>query len=71
MGCIWVQISSQCMIMEEEKRGDYNDFSQRMSNSLSKRWVCMLLKTYLGFFSLNGLLNTFVGNEDIYSMSER
>ena len=56
--------------MKEERRRDYNDFSLRMSSSLSKRWVCVLLKTYLGFFSLNGLLNTFVGNKDIYSMGE-
>ena len=56
--------------MEEERRRDYNDFSLGMSSSLSKRWVCVLLKTYLGFSSLNGLLNTFVGNEDIYSMGE-
>ena len=56
--------------MEEERRRDYNDFSLRMSSSLSKRWVCVLLKSYLGFFSLNDLLNTFVGNKDIYSMGE-
>ena len=27
-----------------------------MSSSLSKRWVCVQQKTYLGFFSPNGLL---------------
>ena len=37
-----------------------------MSGSLFKRWVCVLLKTYLGLFSLNGLLTIFIGNEGIY-----
>ena len=55
VGCVWVQISSQGMTIGEGKRRGYNDFSLRMSSSLSKRWVYVLLKTYLRFFSLNGL----------------
>ena len=39
---VWVQISSQGMIMGEGTRRDYNDFSLRMSSSLSKRWVCVV-----------------------------
>ena len=42
VGCVWVQISSQGMSMGEGRRKDYNDFSLRMSCSLSKRWVCVL-----------------------------
>ena len=42
VGCIWVQISSQGMTMGEGRRRSYNDFSLRMSSSLSKRWVCVL-----------------------------
>ena len=30
--------------MGEERRKDYNDFSLRMSSSLSKRWVCCVAK---------------------------
>ena len=52
----WVQISSQCMIMGERRRRGYNEFSLKMSSSLFKRRVCVLQKTYLGFFSLNGLI---------------
>ena len=37
----------------------YNDFSLRMSSFLSKRWVCVLQKTYLGYFSLNDLLTLY------------
>ena len=56
--------------MGEGRRRGYNDFSLRMSGSLFKRWVCVLLKTYLGLFSLNGLLTIFIGNKGIYSMGE-
>ena len=42
VGCVWVQISSQGMTMGERWRRGYNDFSLRMSRSLSKRWVCVL-----------------------------
>ena len=42
VGCVWVQISSQGMTMGEGWRRYYNDFSLRMSSSLSKRWVCVL-----------------------------
>ena len=55
VGQVWVQISSQGMTMEEGRRRGYNDFSLRMGSSLSKRWVCVLLKTHLGFSSLNDL----------------
>ena len=41
VGCVWVQISSQGMKMGERRRKGQNDFSLRMSNSLSKRWVCV------------------------------
>ena len=30
--------------MGEERRKNYNDFSLRMSSSLSKRWVCCVAK---------------------------
>ena len=40
--CIWVQISSQGMIMGEGRKIGYNDFSLRISSFLSKRWVCVL-----------------------------
>ena len=32
------------MTMGEERRKNYNDFSLRMSSSLSKRWVCCVAK---------------------------
>ena len=47
--CVWIQISSQGMIMGEGRRRGYNDFSLRMSGSLSKRWMCCVVETYLGF----------------------
>ena len=45
----WVQISSQCMIMEEGRRRGYNEFLLMMSSSLSKKWVCVLQKSIQGF----------------------
>ena len=42
VGCVLVQISSQSMTMREGWRKCYNDFSLRMSSSLSKRWMCVL-----------------------------
>ena len=39
--CVWVQISSQGIIMGEGKRRGYNDFSLRMSSSLSQKDGCM------------------------------
>ena len=42
MGCVWVQISSQDMTMEEGRKKGYNDFSLRMNSFLSKRWVYVL-----------------------------
>ena len=50
VGCLWVQIFSQGMTMGVGWRRSYNDFSLRMSSSLSKRQVCVLQKTYLWFF---------------------
>ena len=41
-----------------------------MSSSLSKRWVCYVVETYLGF-SLWIAFFTFVGSEGIYSIGER
>ena len=56
VGYVWVQIFSQSMTMRERKRRGYNDFSLRMSSSLSKRWVCMCVVENLSrFFSLNCL----------------
>ena len=42
VGCIWIQISSQGMTIGEGWKRNYNDFSLKMSNSLSKRWVCVV-----------------------------
>ena len=39
------------MIMGEGRRRDYNDFSLRMSNSLSKRWVCVVKNLSTVFLS--------------------
>ena len=39
VGRVWVQISSQDMAMGNKMRRGYNDFSLRMSSSLSKRWI--------------------------------
>ena len=44
VGYVWVQISSQGMTMGERRRRGYNDFSLRMSNSLSKRWVYCIVE---------------------------
>ena len=44
MDCVWVQISSQDMIMGEGWRRGYNDFSLRMNSFLSKRWVCCVVQ---------------------------
>ena len=49
MDCVWVQISSQGMIMGEGRRRGYNEFSLRMSSSLSKRWVCVVENLYRVF----------------------
>ena len=48
---VWIQISSQGMTMEEERRRGYNDFSLRMSSSLSKGGCVMLQKPIQGFLS--------------------
>ena len=43
VGCVWVEISSQDITMEKGRRRSYNDFSLRMSRSLSKRMsVCVV-----------------------------
>ena len=44
VGCVWVQIFSQGMAMGEGRRRCYNDFSLRMSSSLSKRWMCCVVE---------------------------
>ena len=36
------------MTMGEGRRRDYNDFSLRMSSSLSKMWVYCVVETYQG-----------------------
>ena len=52
MGCVWVQNSSQGMIMGEGRRRCYNDFSLRMSSSLSLslRWVCCVVENLFRVF---------------------
>ena len=50
VGCVCVQISSQSMIMGEERRIGYNDFSLRMSSSFSKRWVCCVVENLFKVF---------------------
>ena len=49
-GCVWVQISSQGMIMGERRRRGYNNFSLRISSSLSKRWVCCVVENLFKVF---------------------
>ena len=60
MGCVWVQISSQGMIMGEGRRRGYNDFSLRMSSSLSKRWMCIVENLSRVFLSEWPLLHLWV-----------
>ena len=60
VGCVWVQISSQGMTMREGWRKGYNDFSLRMSNFLSKRWVCVVENLFRVFFSEWPLLHLWV-----------
>ena len=55
------------MNMGEGRRKGYNDFSLRMSSSLSKRWVCVVENLSRVFLS-KMVSFTFVGNEGIYSM---
>ena len=50
MGFVWVQISSQDVTMGEGRRRGYNDFSLRMSSSLSKRWVCCVVENLSRIF---------------------
>ena len=57
------------MKMGEERRRGYNDFSLRMSSSLSKDGCVCCRKPILGF-SLWMTFSTFMGNEGIYSMGE-
>ena len=52
VGCVWVQISSQGMSMGEERRRCYNDFSLKMSSSLSKRMdLCVVENLSMVFLS--------------------
>ena len=52
VGCVWVQISSQGMSMGEGRRRCYNDFSLKMSSSLSKRMdVCVVENLSMVFLS--------------------
>ena len=44
------------MIMGEGMRRGYNDFSLRMSNSLSKRWVCYIVENLSRVFLFEQLL---------------
>ena len=57
------------MIIREGRRRGYNEYSLRMSSSLSKRWVCVVENLSRVFLSEIASL-TFVGNEGIYSMGE-
>ena len=56
VNCVLVQISSQGMAMGEGMRRGYNDFSLKMSRSLSKRWVCCVIenlsRVFLSEYSL-------------------
>ena len=70
MSCIWVQILSQGMAMGEGRRRGYNDFSLRMSNFLSKRWVYCVVESLFKVFLFEMACFTFVGNESIYNISE-
>ena len=56
--------------MGEGRRRGYNDFSLRMSSSLSKRWVCCVVENLSRGFLSEMVSHTFVGNEGIYSMGE-
>ena len=69
VGCVWIQISSQGMTMGEGRKRDYNDFSLRMSSSLSKRWMFVVENLSRVFLS-EWPLYTFVGNEGIYSIGK-
>ena len=53
VGCVWVQISSQSITMGEERRRGYNDFSPRVSSSLSlkKMSVCVVENLFRVFLS--------------------
>ena len=65
------------MTMGEGRRRGYNDFLLRMSSSLSKRWVCCVIKNLYRVFLFELASHTFVGmrvyivwvkgNEGIYS----
>ena len=57
------------MIMGEGMRRGYNEFSLRMSSSLSKRCVCVVENLSRVFLSEIASF-TFMGNEGIYSMGE-
>ena len=58
------------MSMGEGRRIGYNDFSLRMSSSLSLKDGCVFCRKPIKGFSLWMASFTFVGNEGIYSMSE-
>ena len=62
---VWIQISFQGVTMGEGRGRGYNDFSLRMSSSLSKRWVCCVMENLFRVFFWIVFL-TFVGNEGIY-----
>ena len=51
--------------MGEGRRRGYNDFSLKMSSSLSKRWVCVV-ENLSRVFSLLMASLQFVSNEGIY-----
>ena len=51
VGYVWVEISSQGMTIGKRWRRGYNDFSLRMSSSLSKIWVCVVENLSRVFFS--------------------
>ena len=57
------------MTMGEGRQRDYNDFSLRMSSSLSKRWMFVVENLSRVFLS-EWPLYTFVGNEGIYSIGK-
>ena len=49
MGCVWIQKSSQGITIGEGKEKRLQWFLTKGWVALSKKWVCCVVKTYLGF----------------------
>ena len=48
------------MIMGEGRRRGYNDFSLKMSSSLSKRWMCVVENLFRVFLSKRPFIHLWV-----------